>query len=360
VTVVIPNYNYARFLPGAVRSALTQEGVGVEVIIVDDASIDESVQVASDLAAADSRVSLLTHHSNRGPVDTFNHGLERVRSDYLVRLDADDLLTPGSLLRSVALAQAYPRVGLVYGHPVHFTEAAQATVHRERGWAHPYVVPLGTLPPVRTTVDAWLIWNGLDWLTDRCRSGLNVITSPEVLMRRSVVDHVGGQKQLAHTHDMEMWLRIAAHSDIGYVSGSDQAWHREHPDSLSTRESNELTDLRERGDAFTVLFDGIGDAVPHRELLLDSARRALAMESVALASHEHDRGRADAQRTAELMQFASSVWSPSVHTKQWRALEARRRSGTGGLARTVSSGLAAVQRRVEFEWRLTRWERRGH
>ena len=42
-------------------------------------------------------------------------------------------------------------------------------------------------------------------------------------MRRSVVDHVGGQKQLAHTHDMEMWLRIAAHSDIGYVSGSDQA-----------------------------------------------------------------------------------------------------------------------------------------
>ena len=125
------------------RSALTQEGVGVEVIIVDDASIDESVQVASDLAAADSRVSLLTHHSNR-PVDTFNHGLERVRSDYLVRLDADDLLTPGSLLRSVALAQAYPRVGLVYGHPVHFTEAAQATVHRERGWAHPYVVPLGT------------------------------------------------------------------------------------------------------------------------------------------------------------------------------------------------------------------------
>lgn len=360
VTVVIPNYNYARFLPGAVHSALTQVDVSVEVIIVDDASTDESAQVAADLVASDGRISFLAQHSNRGPVDTFNHGLERVRSDYLVRLDADDLLTPGSLVRSVALAEAYPRVGLVYGHPVHFTEAAQSTVHRERGWAHPFVVPRGTLPPARTTVDAWLIWNGLDWLTDRCRTGLNVITSPEVLMRRSVVDHVGGQRQLAHTHDMEMWLRIAAYSDIGYVSGADQAWHREHPDSLSTRESNELTDLRERGDAFTVLFDGVGDDVPDGRLLLDSARRALAMESMALASHEFDRARADAQRTAELMEFAASVWSPSVHTKQWRALESRRRSGTGGLARTVSSGFAAAQRRLEFELRLTRWERRGH
>ena len=56
VTVVIPNFNYARYLPDAVHSALAQQGVTVDVVIVDDASTDDSVEVARKLAADDNRV----------------------------------------------------------------------------------------------------------------------------------------------------------------------------------------------------------------------------------------------------------------------------------------------------------------
>ena len=75
-------------------------------------------------------------------------------------------------------------------------------------------------------VRSWTVWPGRQWLADRCRSGLNVITSPEVVVRTSVIRRVGGQQPLAHTHDMEMWMRISAFSDVGRVDGPDQAWHR--------------------------------------------------------------------------------------------------------------------------------------
>ena len=54
-------------------------------------------------------------------VATFNDGAKTATGEFLVRLDADDLLTPGSLARATQLARAYPSVGLVYGHPIHFS-----------------------------------------------------------------------------------------------------------------------------------------------------------------------------------------------------------------------------------------------
>ena len=105
VTVVIPCYNYARYLPAAVGSVLSQSGVQADVVIVDDASSDDSLAVGRALEANDPRITVLAHARNAGPVQTFNDGLAAVHGEFLVRLDADDLLTPGSLERSVAVAR---------------------------------------------------------------------------------------------------------------------------------------------------------------------------------------------------------------------------------------------------------------
>src|SRR4051794_27768782 len=85
VSVVIPCFNYAHFLPLAVHSALGQQGVDVEVIVVDDASTDASLQVASDLAAEHVAVTVLSHATNQGPVATFNDGLQLASGEFLVR-----------------------------------------------------------------------------------------------------------------------------------------------------------------------------------------------------------------------------------------------------------------------------------
>ena len=94
VSVIIPCYNYGRFLPEAVKSALSQERVETEVIIVDDASTDDSGAVAERFARSDPRVTVIRHERNAGHIVAFNDGYAMATGELLARLDADDLLTP--------------------------------------------------------------------------------------------------------------------------------------------------------------------------------------------------------------------------------------------------------------------------
>jgi hypothetical protein len=337
VTVVIPCFDYGRFLPEAVGSALGQEGADVDVVVVDDASTDDSLQVAHGLAAADQRVTVLAHAVNQGPVATFNDGLARATGEFLVRLDADDLLTPGSLARAVAVARAFPSVGLVYGHPLHFAD-----------------VP----PPARTRATRWTVWPGRRWLRDRCADGYNVITSPEVLMRMAVVAEVGGQRPLAHAHDMEMWLRLAAFSDVAHVGGADQAWHRDHPASLSAREVDDATDFAERVAVFAELAGGVAAGVPGMAAMRADAHRALVRQVLRACRYEVDRGRRDPARVRALMARALQLDPSLAAMPAWTRLDAAL-DGTSGPGRRAAGLARAALVRADDVRRVRRWARTG-
>lgn len=338
VTVVIPCFNYARFLRDAVTSALSQDGVEVDVVVVDDRSTDDSLAVARALAAEHPAMRVLAHETNQGPVATFNDGLELVSGEFLVRLDADDLLTPGSLARSAALARRHPSVGLVYGHPFHFTSEP---------------------PAARSHVRSWTVWPGRHWLADRCRSGLSVITSPEVLMRTSVVQRVGGQQELLCAHDTEMWLRISAFADVARVNGPDQAWHRDHPDSLMARLVDELKELEERRDAFDVLFAGPAGSIPEAEALRRLANRAIAREALRRACHLYDRGKATEAKVSRLTRIAREAAPVEDVASDWRRLERRSALGARRVQRRPWYVAAAIWRRLENEFKVRRWARTG-
>jgi glycosyltransferase involved in cell wall biosynthesis len=337
VSVIVPCYNYDEYVGAAIDSALSQTGVDVEVIVVDDCSTDDSAAVVRAISEGDPRVMLVEHGRNRGPVETFNDGLALARGTYLVRLDADDMLTPGSLQRSVALAEAHPEVGLVYGHPLHFS---------------------GDEPPEpRQDPRRWTVWEGRTWLRERCRTGLNVITSPEVLMRRSVVDVVGGQRPLPHTHDMEMWMRIAAVSGVAYIHGADQAWHREHERSLSQTIDARMGDIADRRDAFLTLFAWSSPYLPETAELRRLAERALSDEALARIVHLYDRGKADPQLIAALSAFAADLAvAPSGSlTRSIRSAQARRADAPALPWHLARAGY----RRVANELRFRRWHREG-
>lgn len=339
VSVIIPCYNYARYLQQAVKSTLSQEGVVVDVIVVDDASTDNSLEVARSLAASDARVTVIARNCNSGPVSTFNDGLARARGEFLVRLDADDLLTPGSLERSVAVMCAYPSVGLVYGHPLHFSG--------------------DRLPRPRRTASHWTIWHGRRWLADRCRSGFNVITSPEALMRKSVVDKVGGQQPLAHTHDMEMWLRISAFSDVAYIHGADQAWHRDHPASLSAMKVDVYRDLVERLAAFDLLFSGIAGAIPQAVELRQLAMMAIATDAVELANRQYDRPAANIELVNLYREVASSIVPSARDIPGWRGLERRIAMGPALAWRHPPFFLERAVRGIRGAVRRRKWHSTG-
>jgi len=339
VSVVICCFNYARYLPQAVQSCIGQQDVLVDVIIVDDASTDDSLAVAQALAKRHPNVSVLSNAENAGPVQAFNEGARTAIGEFLVRLDADDLLTPGSLSRATLVAQAFPSVGLVYGHPLHFSGQL--------------------LPKPRLRATAWTVWPGLEWLTDRCRTGRNVITSPEVLMRRSLLDDVGYLAPLAHSHDMELWLRLSAFSDVAYIHGADQAWHREHLASLSAKSVNELVDLRERVAAFDVLFAGPVANRPEADALSAIAKKTLAKEAVRTARHEYDIGAHDGPLYSYCLGLATTLDPGIIHSYLWSRLNRPSRGKLGSPSLRLASIASRLHGRIRSELQWRRWHRKG-
>lgn len=341
VSIIIPCFNYGHYLPDSVGSALAQDEIEPQVIIVDDASTDDSAQVAARYAQTDERVSVVQHQKNTGHVQAFNDGLKEATGEFIVRLDADDLLTTGSVARAVALFDAFPKVGLVYGHPRHFTKS---------------------VPPVaRTAVRGWRVWAGADWVAYRCARGVNCITTPEAVIRASVMDSIGGLNTALHfSQDMEMWLRAASVSDVGRVDGTDQAFHRDHPASMSATDgSGQLLDLQERATVFEVLFNGPGGSLDSADSLHQAARRALAAEALTAAYHAYDRGRTATVDVQSYVAFAMSTYPDVRSLPQWRALERRRRVGPRLAPFSPVFTASAIWRQVQWKVDYRRWQRTG-
>jgi succinoglycan biosynthesis protein ExoO len=104
VTVLIAAYNAEGFLGRAIASALTQSLAPLEVLVVDDASTDDTVSVVQDLASADSRIRLITLQQNGGPSAARNSGLRAARGEWIAVLDADDAFMPQRLERMLCFA----------------------------------------------------------------------------------------------------------------------------------------------------------------------------------------------------------------------------------------------------------------
>lgn len=341
VSVVVPCYNYGRYLPATLASALDQQGVDVEVIVVDDASSDDSAEVAAAVARTDPRVRLVRQPVNRGQVLTFNEGLSHATGELVVRLDADDLLTPGSLARAAAAFEANPGVGLVYGHPREFPDPA--------------------IPAPRIGTPSWTVWSGQDWIHLRCRRGVNALTTSEAMVRRSVVAELGGfNPVMRFACDMEWWMRIAAVSDVLRINDVDQALHREHAGSLSvTDAAGCLTDLTERRLAFDALFAAVGDRIRHASDRHRTAMRALAREALRHASYAIDRGRYDPAFERQLVAFAVET-DPGITTDlAWRAHAWRTRIGPELVRRDPFALLRVARVRARDELAYLAWTRTG-
>lgn len=318
VSVIVPCYNYGRYLTHCVNSVLCQEGVSVEVILIDDASTDGSDHIVRQLGAQDARIRTICHSVNRGHIATYNEGIAEVRGDYTVLLSADDLLTPGCLGRATSLMEAYPLVGLTYGFPVDFTDSH--------------------LPAARTIAKSWIIWPGHDWLAYRCRVGRNIVRSPEVVLRTSVLREVGGyQDHLPHAADFELWMRAATVSDVGYVAGADQAYYRIHAANMHQSVFDMLDDFSQRLASFDAIFDERSQLLKDPGWMRDMAHRAIARSALSQAvrdtAHRAIAGSALSRAIGAsalvdvgdepidgYAEFALKAWPEAQNLREWRIL----------------------------------------
>src|SRR5882724_8982238 len=105
VSIVITNYNYARYLKDSVESALAQDHPAIEVIVVDDGSTDDSLEVLSLLKDAYPELRLILG-ANGGQAAAMNRGWHVAQGEWVLFLDADDVLEPCAVSAALATARA--------------------------------------------------------------------------------------------------------------------------------------------------------------------------------------------------------------------------------------------------------------
>ena len=327
VDIVIPCYNYGRFLEECVRSVLDQPVEDLRVLIIDDASSDDSVSVAKKLAQADKRVSVLAHSKNWGHIATYNEGLlDWASADYSVLLSADDVLTPGSLARATAALDANPKVGMLYGHALNWRSDPK---------------PTARLGSFRTKV-----WPGHEWLRIVCGRGHCVTSTPGVVVRTSVQKAIGGYRaDLPHTGDVEMWMRFAVHSDIAYLRGVDQAYYRIHNTNM-TIQRVPIIDLRQRKAAYDAIFSTHRQLIPDASRLQREANRKMAKEALWRACSAYHRGRMNTTPVAELIDFAHATYPAVDRLPEYWGLRWRQFIGPQVCPYLQPIMMSAVHRRI--------------
>jgi glycosyltransferase involved in cell wall biosynthesis len=311
VDVIVPCYRYAHFLCECVQSVLSQPVSPLRVAIIDDASPDNTAEVATMLAREDRRVTSLRHRANRGHIATYNEGLEWASADYVLLLSADDYLAPGALRRSTDFMDAHPKVGFAFGSALELYED-----NTTRSVRPPISIPTTT----RTRVLA-----GSEFV-DISRSR-NIVPTPSAVVRTSLQHRVGGYRpELPHAGDMEMWLRLASHASVGVLAAC-QAVYRRHRRNMSLAYTgrNALFDLMQRHAAIQC-FDPAGSGTSKlSDAQYRSMLRWLAGDAIGFASTAFNQGAFDACN--ELSRFAVCVSPGITRTIGWTKLACKRRLG---------------------------------
>lgn len=230
VSVVIPVFNVAPFIEQALRSVMEQTHRHLEIVVVDDASTDETPAIVKRLQALDARIQLLENVTNSGVAASLNRALGVARGAFIARMDGDDVSLPHRIERQLRYLQATPDVGII-----------GASVFIQRGHERPGDTPVVQLEtavyPTSPLVTKWRMLFG-------CFLG-----HPTVMLRRSVLDALLAADNSAQgvyattqrsSEDYELWLRcLYRHGVMIQSMGDALVLHRKHAHNVSSTRRDE-------------------------------------------------------------------------------------------------------------------------
>jgi glycosyltransferase involved in cell wall biosynthesis len=232
VTVVTPNYNYARYLPQRLDSILAQTYQDFELIILDNASTDNSREVIESYAK-DPRVKMIFNAKNNGSTfKQWNLGLSHARGRYIWFAESDDYAEPSLLETLVDRLDRYPKVGIAFSQSWAVDENSQVLYNcislpdyydsPKSHWRADYV------NSGRDECAKYLYWQN------------TIPNASAALLRRKTLDRAGGvPDDFLLCGDWMTYAKMLSISDIAFVS-SPLNFFRQHPDSNRIRQSKEI------------------------------------------------------------------------------------------------------------------------
>lgn len=186
VSIIVPSYNAEKFLDQSIPSAQKQTHSNVEIVIIDDASTDNTFQIAQRYAREDARVVVLRHEKNAGLAATRNTGIAGSRGEWVAFLDADDLFFPRKIELQLALWRGDQRANLLYTNYQVWDGQNDIGLRYKK---------TSRMPEGDVSQRLWYE---------------NQFCPSTVMLRRETLQKVGGfNPALLAVEDWDLWLRIA-------------------------------------------------------------------------------------------------------------------------------------------------------
>lgn len=329
VDVVIPCFKYAHYLEACVATVLSQRDVGVRVLIVDDASPDNTPEVAARIAASDPRVACIRNEKNLGLMATVNRGvIDWASSEYVVAISADDRMAPGALARATRLMDANPEVAMTYGKACMFADEP------------PGIADVGEAPSQ--------VVSGRAFLRQVCQ-GANPVPSPCAVMRTRVQHRIGGYSpRFKHTCDLDTWMRAAAVGSIGIVNAV-QGFYRWHAANMSS-----AFHLRPVGDRREIIencrdFESRhGAEFPEFSGWVADMERRFGYDALVAASKFYEQPDTEAWR--EALAFAKQYLPDYEKTAAWRKFRIKQAMGRKAAAALRRAATRLSTPNIEPPW----------
>ena len=197
VTVCLPTFNKVRYLPAAIESVLAQEFSDYQLLIVDDASSDDTGEAVRGFR--DSRITYVCNPENIGLVGNWNRCLELARADYAIIFHDDDVMLPGLLRREVEVLESNPEVVLV--HTAAQTIDASGAVF--------CVSPPHSWPTLAS---------GLDFVARYWSLNESHVVMPSAMFRKSLALRLGAfNPALKYSADADLWQRLAFEGQVAFL-----------------------------------------------------------------------------------------------------------------------------------------------
>lgn len=283
ISVAVPTCNRAALLHQCLASLLTQTVRDVELIVVDNASDDETREVVASLAG--DRIRYVRNATDIGSRANWNRGLELTAGDYVALCHDDDVYRPTFLAECAAFLDRHPTAGFVHCDAF-ITDPAGVPIGRFRAYPDDRLLP---------SADAFR-----RYLLD----SHDVVLS-SVMARRSAYAAVGPFQTEYLCADYDMWLRLAARFDVGYI-GRPLVYYRTHPESAAQSMPAARWYAEHRAIVEQALRREAGRSdVPSPAVVHDRVRRRWVDRYVREAAARSARG--DGERAAEYLAAAEAL-----------------------------------------------------
>ncbi|WP_150913228.1 glycosyltransferase family 2 protein [Marinobacter halotolerans] len=208
LSIVIPCFNAGEYLPSTLESLKPLMIAGVEIILVDDGSTDNTREVVEPFLGEN--VRYYTQRNSGGPASPRNVGIQRARGSFIGLFDSDDISISGHFIHAIKLMKDHPTVGMICGN----FDISDETLKIERPRVLDEYSALQNVLVQKVETGAWLLRG------DTAFSVLlqkNFVGTSSVIIRKKAFERVGYFDQsLKNLDDRDMWLRVARHYDVIY------------------------------------------------------------------------------------------------------------------------------------------------